>query len=92
MRVMGLHLHLWCQEVFKKLGDSCGGFIAVDQESTHLQHLQWVRVLLRSDGRRMPGFEGGGGLVLLHHSIVVGSTTMDFSQEVSKQCVFWFRD
>ena len=31
VRVLGLPLHLWSLEVFKKVGDCCGGFIAVDE-------------------------------------------------------------
>ena len=55
VRVVGLPLHLWGPEVLKKIGDSCGGFVAVDEDTAHLRHLQWARVLVRYDGRRMPG-------------------------------------
>ncbi|RVX22504.1 hypothetical protein CK203_012539 [Vitis vinifera] len=36
VRVTGLPLHLWCWVLFKKLGDSCGGFIAMDKNTTFL--------------------------------------------------------
>ena len=38
-RVLGLLLHLWCQEIFKKIGDSCGGFIVMDFGIACLSHL-----------------------------------------------------
>ena len=34
MEVVGLPLHLWSREVFKSIGESCGGFIVVDEETT----------------------------------------------------------
>lgn len=39
MRVVGLPLHFWSKEVFKKLGDSCGGFMAVDEETSCFSQL-----------------------------------------------------
>ena len=39
MRVLGLPLHLWSQEVLKKIGDCCGGFVAVDDDTTFLPNL-----------------------------------------------------
>ena len=32
MRIVGLLLHFQSQEVFKKIGESCGGFVAVDED------------------------------------------------------------
>lgn len=51
----GLRLRLWCRELFRKIGDSCGGFITVDEETAYLQHLQWAKVLVRSNGNSTPG-------------------------------------
>ena len=35
IRVVGLPLHLWRQEVLKKIGDSCGVFFfVIDKETT----------------------------------------------------------
>ena len=33
VEVVGLPLHLWSREVFKSIGESCGGFIVVDEET-----------------------------------------------------------
>lgn len=54
VRVLGLPLHLWSRELLKKIGDCCGGFIVVDEDTTFLSHLQWVRILVRADGRAKP--------------------------------------
>lgn len=55
VRVLGLPLHFWSQEVFKKLGDCCGGFLAVDEDTATLSHLQWARILVKSDDKGLPG-------------------------------------
>ena len=33
MKVVGLPLHLWSREVFRKIGEVCGGFVAVDEDT-----------------------------------------------------------
>ena len=44
VRVVGLLLHLWSLEVFKRIGDGCGGFVAVDEDTGSLSELQWARI------------------------------------------------
>ena len=55
MKVIGLPLHLWSREVFKSIGERCGGFIAVDEETAFFSELQWARVLVRASGKFRPG-------------------------------------
>ncbi|RVW37272.1 hypothetical protein CK203_088147 [Vitis vinifera] len=43
VRVIGLPLHLRSSEVFKRIGDEFGGFIAADKSSLH--EMQWARLL-----------------------------------------------
>ena len=38
----------------KKLKDCYGGFIVVDEDTTHLQNLQWVTFFVTLDGRSTP--------------------------------------
>lgn len=38
VRLVGLPL--WCKELFKRLGDSCGGFIKVDEDMAFLRNKQ----------------------------------------------------
>ncbi|RVX19564.1 hypothetical protein CK203_005040 [Vitis vinifera] len=52
VRVIGLPLHLRSSEVFKRIGDECGGFIAADKSSLH--EMQWARLLVRCVDREMP--------------------------------------
>ena len=47
---MELPLHLWSREVFKKIGDFCGGFVAVDESIVAFKELQWARLLVKLEG------------------------------------------
>ena len=54
MRLLWLPLHLWGEEFFTRLGDACGGFIAVDAETRQRQLLQWARILVKSNREKVP--------------------------------------
>ena len=51
VRVVGLSVHLWSRNVLKKTGDECGGFIAMDEDTTSLAKLLWARILVKCKGR-----------------------------------------
>ena len=54
VRVVGLPLHFWSREVFKKIGDCCGGFVVVDESTAAFKELQWARLLVKSEGLEWP--------------------------------------
>ena len=54
VRVVGLPLHFWSQEAFRKIGDCCGGFIAVDENTANLKELRWARLLVRFEDLEWP--------------------------------------
>ncbi|RVX04946.1 putative ribonuclease H protein [Vitis vinifera] len=64
VRVIGLPLHLRSSEVFKRIGDECGGFIAADKSPLH--EMQWARLLVvpvgcfSGEGSSREGEETGG--------------------------------
>ena len=47
IRVVGLPLHLWNGEILKKVGDCCGGFVAMDEGTTSKIDLLWARILVK---------------------------------------------
>ena len=47
IRVVGLPLHLWAGEILKKVGDSCGGFVAMDEGTASKTDLLWARILVK---------------------------------------------
>ena len=52
--VVGLPLHLWSHEVFKRIDDGCGGFVAVDEDTDSLTKLQWAQILVKHAVRVLP--------------------------------------
>ncbi|RVX16454.1 hypothetical protein CK203_005910 [Vitis vinifera] len=54
VRMVGLPLHLWSREVFKLIGDGCGGFIAVDENTDAMADLQWARMLVKVVSKDLP--------------------------------------
>ena len=41
IKVVGIPLHLWNREILKMIGDSCGGFVDLDRETTLKSELSW---------------------------------------------------
>ena len=52
--VLGLPLHLRSRVVFKKIGDECGGFVGVDEDTTLMTNLLWARILVHPVGSSLP--------------------------------------
>ena len=53
IRVVGLPLHLWTEKILVTIGNSCGGFVAMDKETSLMKNLLWARILvkMKSSGR-----------------------------------------
>ena len=54
IRVIGLPLHLWSENILKELGDRCGGFVGMDKATTHRKDLRWARILVKNSCYRKP--------------------------------------
>ena len=54
IRVVGLPLHLWTTEILRKLGDACGGFVAVDELTEMRKEVKWARLLIKLSGKARP--------------------------------------
>ena len=54
IRVVGLPLHLWTTEILRKLGNACGGFVAVDKDTETKKEVKWARLLIKSSGKARP--------------------------------------
>ena len=77
IRVVGLPLHLWTGEILKKVGDSYGGFVALDEESTFKKDLQWARILVKKKEQHRKALVGqfaGESQKLRTPNLVVDST------------------
>ncbi|KAG5590759.1 hypothetical protein H5410_041273 [Solanum commersonii] len=40
--------------IFKAIGDSCGGWLEIEEETTLRNHLQWERIRIRSEHNNIP--------------------------------------
>ena len=54
IRVVGLPLHLWTGEILKKVGDSIGGFVALDEETASKTDFHWARILVKMNSNVKP--------------------------------------
>ena len=54
IRVVGLPLHLWTGEILKKVGDNCGGFVALDEGTASKTDLLWARILVKMNSNVKP--------------------------------------
>ena len=54
IRVVGLPLHLWKPETLRKLGDVCGGFVALDKNTEKKTEVKWARMLIKVIGKTRP--------------------------------------
>ncbi|RVW87579.1 hypothetical protein CK203_041211 [Vitis vinifera] len=54
VRIVGLPLSLWNKTILRRVGEECGGFIAMDPRTEKMQELQWARILIRTDGEDLP--------------------------------------
>ncbi|RVW17772.1 hypothetical protein CK203_071738 [Vitis vinifera] len=50
VRILGIPLHLWGKSLFKSLGEACGCFVAVDEDTSEHRFLQWARILVKVRG------------------------------------------
>ena len=78
VRVMGLPLHCWSGEVFKKIGDCCGGFVEVNEETKRFSQLQWARILVKAGDRFSEDVAFSGEILLLCSPTVVGGVVVGF--------------
>ena len=54
VRVAGLPLNLWNHRMFKRIGDCCGGLLAMNSDIENFTHLQWARLQVKVKGDDFP--------------------------------------
>ena len=54
VRLLGSPLHLWSHLILKRIGDKCGGFVAVDENIEFLNDPRWARIRVKWDGSSNP--------------------------------------
>ncbi|RVW27487.1 hypothetical protein CK203_092042 [Vitis vinifera] len=46
--VKGLPLSLWTPSILRRVGDECGGFVAMDGPTERMEDLRWARLLVKT--------------------------------------------
>ena len=54
VRIVGLPISLWDRFILRRVGEECGGFLAVDSQTEKLEELQWARILVKLNGEELP--------------------------------------
>ena len=54
VRIVGLPISLWDQDILSKIGEECGGFLDIDVKTERMEELQWARILVRIKGEKIP--------------------------------------
>ena len=54
MRIVGLPISLWDWDTLRKVGEKCGGFLAIDYQTERLEELQWARILVKLTDEEIP--------------------------------------
>ncbi|KAJ9685080.1 hypothetical protein PVL29_017204 [Vitis rotundifolia] len=54
VRIVGLPVLLWDQAILRRVGEECGGFLAIDSQTEKMEELQWARILVKIKGKELP--------------------------------------
>ena len=54
VRIMGLPISLWVLSILIRVGDECGGFVAMDPLTERMENLRWARILVKTKGGELP--------------------------------------
>ncbi|KAJ9686979.1 hypothetical protein PVL29_015719 [Vitis rotundifolia] len=44
----------WDQAILRRVGEECGGFLAIDSQTEKMEELQWARILVKIKGKELP--------------------------------------
>ena len=63
VRIKGLPLSLWVPNILRRVGDECGGFVAMDTSTEKMENILWARILVKTKRGELPssveiGIEG----------------------------------
>ena len=54
VRVLGLPVFLWSEDLFRVIGDRIGGFIMTAEETLCRDHVKWARISVKGPGTLIP--------------------------------------
>ena len=54
VKILGLPVSLWVPSILRKVGDKCGGFVAMDPLTEKMVDLEWARILVKRKNGGLP--------------------------------------
>ena len=54
VKILGLPISLWVSSILRRVGEECGGFLAIDPQTEKMEDLQWVCILVKTNGEDLP--------------------------------------
>lgn len=54
VKILGLPISLWVPSILRRVGDMCGGFVAMDPQTEKMEDLQWARILVKTKNEDLP--------------------------------------
>lgn len=81
VRALGLPLHLWGTAVFRKIGQLCGGFVRVDENTELRRDLRWARILVHFRGEMPASVKIGVGEHVFRVPIWAETTAYCYQRE-----------
>ena len=54
VRILGLPISLWVPSILRRVGEVCGGFVAIDPQTERMEELQWAQILVKSYSEDLP--------------------------------------
>ena len=54
VKILGLPILLWSPMILKRIGEECGGFVAIDERTKTMREIQWARLLVKTRGDFRP--------------------------------------
>ncbi|OIT32872.1 putative protein phosphatase 2c 51 [Nicotiana attenuata] len=54
VKAFGIPVHAWSMNAFRTVGNLCGGFIAIDEDTKLRNHLLWARICVKNTSNDLP--------------------------------------
>lgn len=54
IKAFGIPLHAWSESSFRKIGELCGGYVDIDEDTKKRSNLLWARICIKDINRNLP--------------------------------------
>ncbi|OIT19499.1 hypothetical protein A4A49_41100 [Nicotiana attenuata] len=54
VKAFGIPLHAWSIDTFRTIGNSCGGYVGIDDDTKNKSHLYWARICINDSISALP--------------------------------------